>query len=67
MRRGRHRTSSALVGPWQGGHLLVGIRYAREASGDGTRSFGNEEVFTAVAYMRAARLEDDTAWSMISF
>src|ERR1043166_3180251 len=33
-----------------------------EASADGTRSYGDEEVFTAIAYVRAARLEDGTIW-----
>jgi len=29
---------------------------------DGTRSFGEEEVFTGIAYVRIARLKDGTIW-----
>jgi hypothetical protein len=33
-----------------------------ESSADGTISYGDEEVFTAIAYVRAARLADGTIW-----
>lgn len=33
-----------------------------ESSGDGTRSYGDEEVFTAIVYVRSARLQDGTIW-----
>lgn len=33
-----------------------------ESAGDGTRGFGSEEVMTAIAYVRAARLADGTVW-----
>lgn len=33
-------------------------------SADGTIGFGEEEVFTAIAYVRAARLEDNTVWAV---
>ncbi len=33
-----------------------------ESNGDGTRSYGDEEVFTAIAYVRSARLQDGTVW-----
>lgn len=33
-----------------------------ESSADGTIGYGSEEVFTAIAYVRAARLEDGTVW-----
>jgi len=33
-----------------------------QESGDGTRSYGSEEIMTAIAYVRAARLEDGTVW-----
>lgn len=33
-----------------------------ETNADGTRSYGDEEVFTAIAYVRAARLQDGTVW-----
>lgn len=33
-----------------------------EIAGDGTRGLGVEEVMTAIAYVRAARLEDGTVW-----
>jgi len=33
-------------------------------STDGTISFGEEEVFTAIAYVRAARLADNTVWAV---
>lgn len=38
-------------------HLAPG-----ESAGDGTRGFGSEEVMTAIAYVRAARLADGTVW-----
>ena len=34
-----------------------------ESSADGTISYGDEEVFTAVVYVRAARLADGTVWN----
>ena len=34
------------------------------SDGDGTTSYGNEEVFTAIAYVRAARLKDGTIWQV---
>lgn len=33
-----------------------------EASTDGTLGYGTEEVFTAIAYVRSARLADGTVW-----
>lgn len=33
-----------------------------DSAGDGTRGFGSEEVMTAIAYVRAARLADGTVW-----
>lgn len=33
-----------------------------ESNRDGTIGFGTEEVFTAIAYVRAVRLADDTVW-----
>ena len=33
-----------------------------ESSSDGTLSIGTEEVYTAIAYVRAARLADGTVW-----
>lgn len=33
-----------------------------ESSADGTRGFGSEEVYTAIAYVRSARLADGTVW-----
>lgn len=33
-------------------------------SADGTIGLGEEEVFTAIAYVRAARLADDTVWAV---
>ncbi|MYM86928.1 hypothetical protein GTP91_06975 [Rugamonas sp. FT82W] len=33
-----------------------------QASSDGTIGYGTEEVFTAIAYVRAARLADGTVW-----
>lgn len=33
-----------------------------ESSADGTRSLGEEEVFTGIAYVRLARLKDGTIW-----
>jgi hypothetical protein len=33
-------------------------------SEDGTIGLGHEEVFTAIAYIRAARLADNTVWSV---
>ena len=33
-----------------------------EGAGDGTLGFGSEEVMTAIAYVRAARLADGTVW-----
>jgi len=38
-------------------HLAPG-----EEAGDGTRGFGGEEVMTAIAYVRAARLADGSVW-----
>lgn len=32
------------------------------SSGDGTRSYGEEEVLTAIAYVRIARLQDGSIW-----
>jgi len=32
------------------------------SNGDGTRSYGTEEVFTAIAYVRIARLQDGSIW-----
>src|ERR1700733_15395480 len=32
--------------------------------GDGTIGFGTEEVFTAIAYVRSARLADNTVWTV---
>jgi hypothetical protein len=31
-------------------------------NGDGTRTYGSEEVFTAIAYVRIARLQDGSIW-----
>lgn len=33
-----------------------------ESSADGTIGYGSEEVFTAIAYVRSARLGDGTVW-----
>ena len=33
-----------------------------ESASDGLRGFGGEEVFTAIAYVRQARLADGTVW-----
>jgi hypothetical protein len=33
-------------------------------SADGTIGYGTEEVFTAIAYVRAARLADNTVWAV---
>jgi hypothetical protein len=33
-------------------------------SADGTIGFGTEEVFTAIGYVRAARLADNTVWTV---
>lgn len=33
-----------------------------ESNADGTIAHGSEEVFTAIAYVRAARLKDGTVW-----
>lgn len=33
-----------------------------QASADGTIGYGTEEVFTAIAYVRSARLADGTVW-----
>ncbi len=33
-----------------------------ESNGDGTRGYGEEEVYTAIAYVRSARLQDGTVW-----
>lgn len=35
-----------------------------ESNKDGTRGYGDEEVFTAIAYVRAARLADGTIWNV---
>jgi len=35
-----------------------------ERSQDGTISYGEEEIFTAIAYVRAARLADGTVWGV---
>lgn len=34
-----------------------------ESNGDGTRGYGDEEVFTAIAYVRHVRLADGTIWT----
>lgn len=34
------------------------------SSQDGTISYGSEEVFTAIAYVRTARLDDGTVWEV---
>jgi hypothetical protein len=34
-----------------------------ESSGDGVSGYGSEDVFTAIAYVRAARLADGTVWT----
>lgn len=33
-----------------------------QSNGDGLRSYGEEEVFTGIAYVRLARLKDGTIW-----
>jgi hypothetical protein len=35
-----------------------------ESSQDGSIGYGDEEVFTAIAYVRAARLTDGTVWTI---